>query len=47
MKSMLERLLKNLNNVESCTPLDALTLNSDHEIDRNGEDPNANGRTNS
>jgi hypothetical protein len=28
----LTRLLKNLNNVESYTPLDALTLNHDHEM---------------
>jgi hypothetical protein len=32
MKSMLVRLLKNLNNVKSCTPFDVLTLNLDHKI---------------
>jgi hypothetical protein len=33
IKSILTRLLKNLNNVESSTLLDTLTLNSGHEID--------------
>jgi hypothetical protein len=33
MKSMLTRLLKNLNNVKSCTLLDISTLNHDHKID--------------
>jgi hypothetical protein len=32
MKSILARLLKNLNNVKSCTPLDVPTLNFDHKI---------------
>jgi hypothetical protein len=34
MKSILARLLKNLNNMKSCTLLDAPTLNYGHEIER-------------
>jgi hypothetical protein len=30
VKLMLARLLKKLNNVKSCTPLNALTLNHNH-----------------
>lgn len=42
--SMLARMLKNLNNVTSCTLLNLQTLNSDHKINtinfkQNGEDP--------
>jgi hypothetical protein len=33
MMRMLARLLKNLNNVALCIPLNAQTLNPDHEID--------------
>jgi hypothetical protein len=33
MKSILACLLKNLNNVKLCTPLDVSTLNPDYKID--------------
>jgi len=33
MKSMLTSLLKNLNNIESCTSLDTSILNHHHKID--------------
>jgi hypothetical protein len=43
MKSMIIRLLKNLNNKKSCIPLDASTLNRNYKTNRinfilNGDD---------